>query len=178
MNKLDTFFDELCKKYYNDVYKYLVFTLKNIDIANDAIQDTFVVVYKNIKKVYNHPNPGGYVFRTAQNIARNHKKEIYKRIVNEIYIDDDIIKLSDYKSEISSIIDTEINEYDYITEVIDSLNSNDKKLYNMYYVEHKQMKEIAQELDIEYAALRMKYVRLRKKIKATVRELAEKYFVT
>lgn len=178
MNQLDTFFSELCEKYYNDVYKYLAFTLKNSDTANDAIQDTFVIVYKNIKNVYKHPNAGGYVFRTAQNIAKNYKKNIYKRIINEINIDNDIIELQDYKSEISNAMDTEINEYDYITEVIESLNSQEKRLYDMYYIEHKQMKEIAQELNIEYTALRMKYVRLRKKIKATVRELSEKYFVT
>lgn len=40
------------------------------------------------------------------------------------------------------------------------------------------MKEIAQKLGIEYTALRMKYVRLRKEIKELVKELAENNFVT
>lgn len=178
MNKYDRFFTEICEKYYKDVFRYLVFALKNEDRANDAVQDTFIVVYKNIRKVYNHENPGGYVFRTAQNIAKNYKKELYKRLIKEINIDEGIIEIRDYNSDIESAIDSEINEYEYITDIIDCLNNEDKELYNMYYTEHKSMKDIADSLGIEYTALRMKYVRLRKKIKKLVKDTAEKYFVT
>ena len=178
MNKYDTFFTEICEKYYKDIFKYLVFTLKNEDAANDVIQDTFVVVYKNIKKIYNHENQGGYIFRTAQNIAKNYKKELYKKLIKEINIDDGIIEIRDYNSDIYKVMDSEINEYEYITDIIDSLSDEDKQLYSMYYVEHKSMKDIAYILDIEYTALRMKYVRLRRKIKEMVKDTAEKYFVT
>lgn len=178
MNKYDCFFTEICEKYYKDVFRYLVFTLKNEDMANDAIQDAFVVVYKNIKKVYNHENPGGYVFRTAQNIAKNYKKVLYKRLIKEINIDDQVVNIQDYRADIESNMDSNIDEYEYITEIIDSLSDEKKWLYKMYYVEHKPMKEIAAVMNIEYTALRMKYVRLRKEIKEKVRELAEKYFVT
>lgn len=178
MNKYDAFFTEICQKYYKDVFKYLVFTLKNEDRANDALQDTFITVYKNIKKVYVHQNQGGYVFKTAQNIAKNYKKELYKRLSREVNIDEGIIELRDYNSDIEKAMDSDINEYDYITDIIESLNNDEIKLYNMYYVENKPMKEIAIDLGIEYTALRMKYVRLRRKIKEKVKEVAEKYFVT
>ncbi len=178
MNKYDTFFTEICEKYYKDVFRYLVFTLKNEDAASDVIQDTFVVVYKNIKKIYNHKNQGGYIFRTAQNIAKNYKKELYKKLIKEINIDDGIIEIRDYNSDIDKVIDSKINEYEYITDIIDSLSDEDKQLYSMYYIEHKSMKDIAYVLDIEYTALRMKYVRLRRKIKEMVKDTAEKYFVT
>ncbi len=178
MNKYDAFFTEICSKYYKDVFKYLVFTLKNEDRANDVLQDTFVTIYKNIKKVYVHPNQVGYVFKTAQNIAKNYKKELYKKLSREVNIDEGIIELRDYNSDIEKTMDSDINEYDYITDIIESLNDEEIKLYNMYYVENKPMKDIAIALNIEYTALRMKYVRLRRKIKERVKEVAEKYFVT
>ena len=40
----------------------------------------------------------------------------------------------------------------------------------------KPMEEIARELGIEYSAVRMRYVRLRKEIKGLIKELAEKKF--
>lgn len=178
VNKYDTFFDEVCERYYKDIFKYLVFTLKNEEAANDITQDTFVVVYKNIKKVYSHENIGGYIFRTAQNLGKNYKKELYKRLIREINIDDNVLDIQDYKSDIESSIDAQIDEYEYITEIIDSLSNEKQRLYKMYYVEHKSMKEIAAVMNVEYTALRMKYVRLRKEIKERVRELSEKYFVT
>lgn len=178
MNKYDAFFDEICERYYKDIFKYLVFTLKNEEAANDITQDTFVVVYKNIKKVYNHENIGGYIFRTVQNLGKNYKKELYKRLIREINIDDNVVDIQDYKSDIESSMDADIDEYEYIIDIIDSLSDEKKRLYNMYYVEHKPMKEIAAVMNVEYTAIRMKYVRLRKEIREMVRELAEKYFVT
>lgn len=178
MNKYDAFFDEICERYYKDIFKYLVFTLKNEEAANDITQDTFVVVYKNIKKVYNHENIGGYIFRTVQNLGKNYKKELYKRLIREINIDDNVVDIQDYKSDIESSMDADIDEYEYIIDIIDSLSDEKKRLYNMYYVEHKPMKEIAAVMNVEYTAIRMKYVRLRKEIREMIRELAEKYFVT
>jgi len=176
MDKYNLFFENLCQKNYNNVYKYLLIAVKNREAANDIVQDTFIVVYKNIEKVYNHINPDGFVFKTAQNLARNYKKTVYKQIINEVNLDEGLINSN--ISTIESSIDSNINEYDYIPEIIDSLSEKNKMLYNMYYVEHKPMKLIAEELGFEYTALRMKYVRLRKEIKTKIKDLAENKFVT
>lgn len=176
MDKYKLFFENLCQKNYNNVYKYLLIVVKNRDVANDIVQDTFIVVYKNLKKVYNHNNPDGFVFKTAQNLAKNYKKQLYKQLINEINLDNMI--LSSSNNTIENAMDSNINEYDYIDEIIDSLSEKNKKLYNMYYVEHKPMKVIADELGIEYTALRMKYVRLRKEIKQKIKDLVKNKFVT
>lgn len=178
MSKYDIFFDELCSKYYKDVYKYLTFVVKDKDAADDIVQDTFIVVYKNIKKVYRHNNKGGYIFKTAQNLTKNYKKELYKRLSREISLDNSVIELQDYKTTIESSIDSDINEYDYITDVLDYISDDKRKLYKLYYIDHIPMKKIAEMLDIEYTALRMKYVRLRNEIKELIKKIAEENFVT
>lgn len=178
VNKYDTFFDDICRNYYNDIYKYLVFTLRDEDKAKDLVQDTFVVVYKNIEKVYNHENYGGYIFKTAQNLAKNYKKQLYKRLLNEVSMDEKIMEIEDYRSTIENSLNSEINEYEYITDIIDLLSEDKQKFYRMYYIEKKSMKEISEKEGIGYTALRMKYVRLRKEIKAIVKKLSENNFVT
>lgn len=178
MNKYDTFFNKICNEYYANIYKYLVFIIKDDEKAKDIVQDTFIVVYKNIEKVYTHENKGGYIFKTAQNLAKNYKKELYKKLLNEVSIDEKVTEIEDSRTTIENSLLADIDEYEYITEIIDLLDNDKQALYKMYYIEKKPMKEIAQKLGIEYTALRMKYVRLRKEIKALVKELAENNFVT
>lgn len=178
MSRYDAFFEDICEKYYKDVYKYIVFTLKDREISNDIVQDTFIVVYKNIEKVYKHKNPGGFVFRTAQNLVKNYKKELYKRLTREVNIDEGVTNIQDINTSIENTLNSEIDEYEYITDIINQLSDEKKKLYEMYYVEKKSMKEISESEGIEYTALRMKYVRLRKEIKNKVKEFAENNFVT
>lgn len=178
MNKYDAFFNEICNEYYANIYKYLVFIIKDDEKAKDIVQDTFIVVYKNIEKVYNHENKGGYIFKTAQNLAKNYKKELYKKLLNEVSIDEKVIEIQDSKATIENSLLTNIDEYEYITEIIDLLDKDKQDLYKMYYIENRSMKEIAENLGISYTALRMKYVRLRKEIKEHVKELAENNFVT
>lgn len=86
--------------------------------------------------------------------------------------------IRDLSTSIENSLNAEINEYEYITDIIDSLSDDKKRLYKMYYIEKKSMKEIAASEGIEYTALRMKYVRLRKEIKNKVKEFAENNFVT
>lgn len=178
MDKYDNFFEDICSKYYKDVLKYLNFVIKDNDAANDIVQETFIVVYNNIKKVYTHKNIGGFIFKTAQNLAKNYKKQLYKKLVKEIYIDENIMQIQDSKGTIENLIDSDINEWDYITDILDYLSYDKRKLYKMYYIDHKSMKDISNELNFEYAALRMKYVRLRREIKELVKNLAEEKFVT
>lgn len=178
MSRTEDFFESICNKYYKDVYKYVVFVTGDKDAADDIVQDTFVVVYKNIEKVLKHNNIGGFIFKTAQNIIKNYKKELYKRILKEVSIDEGTININDKRSEVESYINSEINEYEYLTEILSSLSDDKKDLYKWYYVDNIPMKEIAEREGIEYTALRMKYVRLRKEIKEKVREISENKFVT
>ncbi len=172
------FFEKLVEAYYGDIYKYAVFCLKDGDSAGDIAQDTFVLAYKNIDKLKAHENPGGFIFRTAQNLIKNHKKQLYKRIMREISLDGAQMDIGDDKNSIESALDSNINEYEYITDILDELDDEKKRLYKMYYVDNIPMKEIADRLGVEYTSLRMKYVRLRRDIRVLVKEYAEKYFVT
>lgn len=49
--------------------------LKNNEDAEDAIQDIMIKLWKNRKKINNHPKPGAYIFLTA----KNHCLDILKR---------------------------------------------------------------------------------------------------
>lgn len=178
MSEEALFFEKLVETCYKDIYKYAVFCLKDSDSANDIVQDTFVIVYRNIERLKKHENPAGFIFRTAQNLVNNYKKQLYKRLSREISLDGSDMEIGDGGGSIEREADLNINEYEYITDILEELDEEKQRLYKMYYVDNMPMKEIAERLGIEYTALRMKYVRLRREIKALVRACAEKYFVT
>ena len=178
MKSRDDFFNELCSLYYADVYKYICICVGDRDTACDIVQDTFMTVYKNTGRLLRHENPGGYIFKTAKNIIGSYKRELYKRLINETRIDDAQAYLPDTETDIETELDRAVNEYEYVDEVLESLDEDKRRLYELYYIHKLPMKDIAAKLGIDYAALRMKYVRLRREIRERVKKLAEEKFVT
>jgi len=171
----DLFFDKLCSEYYEKILKYVYFNIKDEVSAHDITQEVFLIVYEKIEYVFNHPNVGGFIFQTAKNLTKKHKREVYLKMIKEIN-DENIINFTNGAYEISDIIDKEINEFDYVCDVINMLSDEKRKLYNLYYIKKIPMEEIAVRLGIEYSAVRMRYVRLRKEIKELIRELAKENF--
>jgi len=175
LNDYEKFFNELCARYYEKILKYIYFNIKDESSARDITQSVFLIVYEKIEYVFEHPNIGGFIFQTAKNLTRKHKREIYNKLTLE-FNDENIIDVCCNTCEISDILDKEINEFDYISDVLNMLTAEKRNLYNLYYIKKKPMEEIAIELGVGYATVRMRYVRLRKEIKCLVRELAEKNF--
>lgn len=178
LNEYEIFFDELCNNYYKKILKYLMFNLNDESCAMDAVQDVFLIAYEKIKSLKSHPNPAGFLFQTAKNIMKKKKREIYQKVLNEVYKNDNsIIDIADNNSNIINILDKNINEDDFLIDVFSQLSKEKKELYSLYYIQNNSMENIALKLGIEYSALRMRYVRLRKEIKEIVNKISEEKFI-
>lgn len=176
-NKNDSFFDDLCQEYYKKIYKYLYFNLKDESIVMDTVQDVFLTVYEKIDIVKKHPNPGGFLFQTAKNLMKKRRREIYNKFAREISNDENMIEeIKDNSSDIFYIMDSRINEENFLTDVFSRLSNDKKELYSLYYLQNNSMENISKKLGIEYSALRMRYVRLRREIKEIVNKISEENF--
>jgi len=173
---MEEFFNDICKTYYEKILKYVYFNINDEDVANDITQDVFLVVYKKIDILYKHSNIGGFIFKTAKNIVKKYKREMYLKLINEIYQEDKMCNIADKSCNIDAVIDNEINEYDFIFDVIGNLSEEKRKLYDLYYINKKPMKQISKETGINYSALKMRYTRLRKEIQSIVKKIAEEKF--
>lgn len=168
----EDFFEGLCNKYYKKILKYSVLCVKDKDIADDIVQEVFIVVYKKLDLLKSHPNIGGFIYQTAKNIINEHKRRLYTTLMHEIREDREFMGSGSVEKE----IDSRIDEYEYITDIISQLSDEKYRLYKLYYIDNMPMDKIADKLGIEYTALRMRYVRLRREIKEMVRRLAEEKF--
>lgn len=173
-------FLEICKTYHKPLVKYLYYKLGNLEDAQDISQEVFILVFDKIENLKEHENIGGFIFQTAKFKAQNfiRKRETSNKLIcllekNSSNISNNI----DLFDEILSMKDKKIKEDLYIEKVLDNLSIQKRRLYELYYVERKSYKEISKILNINEAAIRMKYMRLRNEIKKYSKNIAQKYFV-
>lgn len=176
-NKNDLFI-KLCQDYHEKIFKYLYFNLNDAEDAKDLTQEVFIIVYNRINKSEFHENWGGFIYQTAKFTAANLKRKAIKKSYMEQNLEGDEIKAQfvDVYDEIEATNDKNIDENNYIGNVLEGLSVEKQKLYQLRFVEQRPYKEIAEHLKIKEVNLRMKYVRLRRDIKQIVRYIAKENF--
>jgi RNA polymerase sigma-70 factor (ECF subfamily) len=174
------FFEQLCVDYYEKILRYLYGVLNDETAAKDCTQDVFLIACKKADVLSAHPNPGGFLFQTAKNLAHKSRREGFRQMLNELRTeaaaDALTAKLADANADIEKVLDEEINEGDYIETVLGRLSEDKRNLYTLYYINKLTMAEIAVRLGAEEPAVRMRYVRLRREIKTIIAEVAEQNF--
>lgn len=64
----DSQFVLLYKSNYSDMYYFAKKVLGSNDVAEDVVQETFVVAYRRLDDFLNSPSPKGWLYRTLRNI--------------------------------------------------------------------------------------------------------------
>jgi len=171
------FFDSLCETYYEKVLRYLFLALGDETAARDCTQDVFLTACQKLNLLQNHPNPGGFLFQTAKNLARKVRRESFQRFLHDEALGE-TNEPADTASSIENILDKQIDEQAYIDLVLSRLSEEKRGLYAMYYLNGKTMSEVAEILGATQTAVRMRYVRLRREIQAIVDEISSQCFGT
>lgn len=171
--KLLSSFEEICKLNYERIYKYVYVILRDEDRSKAVCQDVFMLAYEKGNKFLKHQNKEAFLYRTAklkcyENMRRYNRDRGVPIEENENLIYDD----TDLLDSINTQKDKKIDKYDYVSVVLNKLDKDKKRLYDLYYVQHKSMKEIAKITGTNETSLRMRYVRLRKEIKQDIRDLS------
>ena len=170
------FLEQLCTAYHEKILRYLYHSLGDESAARDCTQEVFLVACRKAEAISQHPNPGGFLFQTAKNLACKVRRENFLRLVKETSIDDQSHHPGDPGNEIERLLDRQIDEFLYIESVLSRLTDEKRKLYNLYYLNHLSMAQIARILGVKEPAVRMRYVRLRQEIRDIISEVAENNF--
>lgn len=161
-------FEDICKENYARIYNYILAKTGSKEAAEDITQEVFLIAYKD-KKFLHHEKPVGYLYVTAKNLVMDYYRQVKKvEYLNEFEME------SEYQDVFEQICyekDRVIDEDIYKTIILQQLSESERKLYCDYYIQKKTMKEIAMELGINEASIRMKFVRIRKRVKKIVSQL-------
>ena len=76
--------DDICKKYYNTVYKYLLSLSKNVSLSEELVQETFYIAIKKIDKFQGKCAISTWLCIIAKHLYYNKIKEIKKFDINEL----------------------------------------------------------------------------------------------
>lgn len=76
--------DEVCKKYYSVVYKYLISLCRDVDLSEELTQETFYIAIKNIDRFKGKCTISTWLCIIAKHLYYRKIKEIKRISINEL----------------------------------------------------------------------------------------------
>ena len=152
-NKIDLKIDLLIDEYANYVFKIIDNTVPSLTYQDkeEVAADCFYLLWKNQDKITS--NVKAYL----ATIARNRAKEK----IRVIHYDNDLAEQG-----YTPLVDNHL----ILEEVLLSLTKDEKKLFNLYYVDGYKVKEISSILNKSVNSVKINLYRLRKKIRRLLNE--------
>lgn len=175
----EKFLEELYILYSELLYSIANNVLYNSEDAHECISEVFLVAIRKINDLKKHPNKGGWLIVTTQNVAM-----CFNRVYNrKSFKEDSIHNIWEYSNRVNIAFSIEeqfsskvFADYDNIADslVENLLNDKEKVMYDMYYRNGMLLSQIAKSLGIKESALKMRKMRMDRKLRAHIRRLCEK----
>ncbi len=144
--------------YEQAMYRVALAVLKNVEEAEDAVSESFIVIIKNLDKLDfpESETTKHYVLKTIKNKSIDSYRKRKRHIEREMPIEENIVGDSG-----SCIEDSVINR-----EIISSLNISDEEKELIYLRGYDELswREISDKLNISEVTARKRFERIRKKI--------------
>ena len=170
----DKAFDELLARYQSKLYNYILFAVRNQELAEDIFQETFVKAIVNIQqgRYSGDGRFGSWIMRIAHNLVIDSFRQ--DRSDNTISNDDSEIDLLNNVDLCDDNVETRmVNEQTLVDvrRLVDALPDNQREVVYMRYYQDLSFKEIAEitGVSINTALGRMRYALL------GMRRLAEEH---
>ncbi len=156
-------FDELYEKLFPNFVGYVNSHIQDEKVAEDIVQESFIIAYNKIDTMLASPNPSGWLFWVVKNTMRNYIR-VSGRVAREIVIvppDWWANNLSDEKSAEENI--------DFLYN--DLLKYDEYKLLKKFAVDKTPQKELAEEQGISLAACKQKIYRAKIKLGKIIKKM-------
>lgn len=137
--------------------------------ADDCVQEAFLVLNSKLLDGEKIENPRAFLYRTAENFVKRRQEEIAKEIKRNVPLE----TATEAATSDEIYVDTlDSIDFDALAErLIDTLDDDEKMLYNLRYIKNTRVDEIAIILNISRPAVSMRLMRLKTKITDMVTRL-------
>lgn len=153
--------DKLMDKYGNSILRLCYMYLNDYSLAEDAVQDTFINVYKSRNTFRNECNEKTWITKIAINVCKSYmRKSWFKRIFTT-----DDIKEEGYHYNFNTNIDRE----NIVNEIM-KLPQKYKEVILLYYYYELKIPEISQVLGIPSGTASIRLKRGRERLKETLED--------
>jgi len=149
-------FDEVYDEYADTVYSFLRFRLRDVHLAEDIFQDTFVAVHANLERLATVDSPKAWILT----IARRKMIDRLRQIRQEEVLDrQDQMRVSVISPEQRIVEQLDLDH------MLDRLDDVSKIIIYGLYVERLTCKELADMLELPEGTVKSKSYAARQKMK-------------
>lgn len=164
------------EKYYNRVYHTAYFIVKDPDLAQDILQESFMKAFRNIERVHEIEKIGAWLATITTRTAIDHLRKMKRW--NDFAVDDVLLTKELSNAEMDQISVVEIaTEKKLIKKVmweeIDKLKPAHKEVLYLYYYEDLTYEEISNLLDVKLATVKTRVHRAKLKLKEALEQQTE-----
>ncbi len=174
MHNVDLWVEKVCEENYDDLYiaglRYLLRTNpKDIIFLPDDIQEVYLLLCNKKEKLIKHPNITGWLVRTMMKVISDREGKARKERARIAFsMDDEAMLRKSHGMFVSGSDPLEIllkKSQDEMPEIEKEIGKENLQLLQAYYEEKQTSEELAGQMHMAGAALRMRISRLKKKIK-------------
>lgn len=135
----ETYFFSLMQRYQDRLFRYSYFRTNNREVATDIVQDIFMKVWKYIASGKDIEHEEAFLYRIAKNSVIDFFKK--RKSISLDFLEE---KGFDMAAADDTLRETEKNaDLEYLTELIDTLDEDQKQLLLLRYGEEMSLEDIA-----------------------------------
>lgn len=153
-NKIALNINTLVSEYGDSLLRMCFLYLKDIQLAEDAVQDTFLKVYKNYPHFKGDSEVKTWIMRIAINVCKNYRRSLWWRRV------DVVVSLNQIPADTS----LEARQDDTLVVEIMRLSPKYKEVILLFYYQDMKIREISHVLNIPEATVSTRLKRAREQL--------------
>lgn len=149
----DVDMDRIVQQYATPMLRICFMYLKDMSLAEDAMQDTMLKIYKNYDK-FDGSNEKTWIMRIAMNVCKDYLRSAWMRKVNVV-------------EELNDVPDIEKkpNEDDTLIKAVMQLKPKYKEVIILFYYQDMKISEIAKAINSPEATVSVRLKRARDQLK-------------
>lgn len=163
-------YNEIVRKYQQQVYWVIRKMVLDHDEADDITQEVFIKVYSALNEFREESNLFTWLYRIATNYSINYLRKVKTRNTVSVDMVAEPIESSEKRSD--EIIDEETRRK-VLEEAIETLPAQQRAVFNMRYYDEMPYDEIANILGKSVGGIKANYFHAVKKIGQYVKEKIE-----
>ncbi len=157
-NGSDNAFEKIVEIYEQRLLLIAKSRLKDVSLASDAVQETFIELYINSKKIKSCEKLNSWLVVVLINKCNKIMRRSYKPDVSYDLLEE---KKPLYQEDLE--LQKVIGNIDFLN-IIDFLSVEERTIITMYFLEEYKIKEIAEVLNLNINTVKSKILRIKEKI--------------
>lgn len=157
--------ERIIHEYGDSLFRMCTIYLKDKQLAEDAVQETFIKVYQKYHTFNHLSEEKTWLMRIAMNTCKNYiRTSWFKRVTTGI----DLESISEERIDIGL---EKKEEYKQLIQEVGKLSHKYKEVVLLYYYQEMSIGEIAQILNVKEGAVKVRLQRARQQLSVQLKEV-------